>query len=149
MAKVIKNSEMQIEILDWDYDEVGTKHPFNIQYRTPDNEGEEYEDEFLTSDELADILKHLLLIEDYQNGAVSVKFFQEQLPNGSYEHTQKETIGHCSMTYFMDQFMTNQAFVDIAICIEQQKAERQAAMKKEASRISKEIHDTLIKCFSE
>lgn len=149
MQNYKENSEMQIEILDWDYDEVGTKHSFNIQYRTPDNEGEEYEDEFLTSDELADILKHLLLIKDYKNGCVEIVTHMEQLPNGSYSHTQKDIIQHCDMKYFLDQFLTNQAFVDIATCIEQQAKAKWAIKKEELNRISKEIHDTLIKCFSE
>lgn len=125
----------QIEILGWEYDPTGwsntSKFPFWIAYQTADNEDGENEEEFLTDTELADILKHLLLIEDYNNGSVAVKFMEEQLPNGPYEHTQKETIHHCSMEYFLHNCMNNQAFTDIAICLEKQKMLRKETARRE------------------
>ena len=108
-----------IEIIDWDFD--GTeKCPFSVRYTTSNNEEGEYE-EMLSENELVDILTHLSAIDGYKNGCVLLKTNMEQLPNGSYVHTQKEIIEHVPIEKFMKYYINDMNIRDIAICIEQLK----------------------------
>lgn len=117
-----------IEIIDWDFDEK-EKYPFSIRYTTSNNEEGEYEEEMLSENDLVDILKHLLLIDGYKNGCVLLKTNMEQLPNGSYEHVQKEIIETVSLVKFMRYYVKDMGIKDIVIVIEQQKCEDRAKRK--------------------